>query len=476
MNHRLLAFITLLTLACGRPGAQEAEVDILLLGGTIVTADARNSIFDPGFLSVADGRIVGVGPLEQAKGIRASRTIQASDTLILPGLINGHQHAAMSLMRGVADDMRLMEWLHEVMFPIEAQVVNEEFVYWGTLLSAAEMIATGTTAFADMYYFEEKAAEAVDRSGMRGILGETVIGFPSPDAPTPQEALQRARRFLQEWRNHPRVIPAVAPHSPYTCSQEVLTASRDLAAEMDAPLLIHLSETQEEVDQLLRETGMRPIEYLDRIGFLSERVIAAHVVWASDAEIELLKRRGVGVIHNPESNMKLASGVAPIPNMLLAGIPIGLGTDGPVSNNNLDLFQEMDSMAKLHKVFTGDPTVVTAREAFLAATREGARAIGMDSRIGSLETGKEADFVILSRKHPAAHPLYDPYSAIVYALDGRGVRQVFVAGEEIYRDGVFRGFELEQVLEKAASIQSHILQVVAEAQEKAVGELPILRD
>lgn len=476
MNHRLSALVILLALGCGRPDAQEPGVDILVIGGTIVTANARNSIFDPGFLAVTDGRIVGVGPLEKAKEMRAVRTVHAENTLILPGLINGHQHAAMSLMRGIADDMRLMEWLHEYMFPIEARIVDEEFVYWGTLLSAAEMIATGTTAFADMYYFEEEAAEAVARSGMRGVLGETIIGFPSPDAATPQEALQRARRFLQKWRDHPRVTPAVAPHSPYTCSREVLAASRDLAVEMDAPLLIHLSETQEEVDQLLQETGMRPIEFLDRIGFLSERVIAAHVVFASDEEIERLKGAGVGVVHNPESNMKLASGVAPVPKMLLAGIPVGLGTDGPVSNNNLDLFQEMDSMAKLHKVFTGDPTVVSARQAFLAATREGARAIGMDARIGSLETDKEADFVILSRSEAAAHPLYDPYSAIVYALDGRGVRQVFVAGEEIYRDGNFMGFQFDQVIEQAASIQARILQVVAEVQERAAGRFPTSQD
>ncbi len=448
----LLAFLT----SCPAPGPTDAASDLLVIGATVVTMSPDLEVFDPGFVAVRQGRIAAVGPASEAASWSANETIDATGKLVLPGLINGHQHAPMVLFRGLGSDLKLMDWLEDYIFPAEAKTVDEEFVYWGTLLSALEMISGGTTLFADMYYYEAEVARAIDESGMRGVLGQTIIGFPAPDHPTPEETLAYTERFIRDWKDHGRVIPAVAPHAPFTVSREVLLACRALADKYDVPLLIHLAETSEEVSQVEERTGDRPIRYLEKIGFLSDRVVANHGVWALEDEIELFKKRGVGVIHNPESNMKLASGVAPVPGYFRAGVDLGLGTDGAASNNNLDLFEEMDSMAKLHKLAGNDPTLVPARAVLIAATLGGARALDLDDRIGSLEPGKQADLIIIGLDSPAAHPRQDPYSLAVYTLKASSVETVIVAGETIYRDRRFTRLEPERIYRQAADLRSRV--------------------
>ncbi len=437
------------------PTAGGQEVD-LLVTGTVITMDPDYTVYEPGYVAISDDTIVAVGPLAQDSDYPAARRLDAAGSLILPGLINGHQHAAMSLMRGMADDLRLMDWLYNYMFPAEKENVDPEFVYWGTLLSAAEMLASGTTTYADMYYFEDQVARATAEAGMRAVLGQTIIGFPAPDHASPDEALSYTEEFIRRWKDHSLVIPAVAPHAPYTCSREVLLACKELADRYDVPLLIHLAETENEVQQLVKETGFRPTQYLEEIGFLSERLIAAHVVWAQPHELDLLKLRGVGVVHNPESNMKLASGVAPVVQMLGKEMQLGLGTDGPVSNNNLDLFQEMDTMAKLHKVDSGDPTALSARQALTIATRGGAAALGLEDQIGSLEPGKRADLILVKLDSPAAFPLYDFYSTLVYSLNGSSVHTVIVNGRVIIEDRRFLHLNIGEIFRRADSYKRQV--------------------
>ncbi|MFQ5740968.1 MAG: amidohydrolase [Acidobacteriota bacterium] len=432
------------------------HVDILITGGTVVTMDADLTLYDPGFVAVSGDSISAVGPLSDARAFRADRTIEAKKQIILPGLVNGHQHAPMVLLRGLADDLTLMDWLERYIFPTEAKVVDAEFVYWGALLSALEMVRTGTTTFADMYYFEGEVARAVSQVGMRGVLGETLIGFPSPDFRTPQEALGYTEEFIQKWKDHALIVPAVAPHAAYTCSEEVLLASSRLAERYDVPILIHVAESKDEINQVRQRTGMTSIRFLNKIGFLSDRVVAAHVVWADAEEISILKDLGVGVIHNPESNMKLASGVAPIPEMLEAGLDVGLGTDGAASNNNLDMFQEMDTMAKLFKITRLDPTLISARQALATATMGSARALGLGDQLGSLEAGKKADLIILDQTSPAAIPTYDPYSSVVYSLMGDSVRTSIVGGKIIMEGRRLTHLDTSELFAKVAVLKEKI--------------------
>ncbi len=437
--------------------SQDYGADLLIVGGTVLAMDAEFSIYDPGYVAVLGDRIASIGPAAESSAIRARRRVDADGRYVMPGLINGHQHAAMSVMRGMADDLKLMQWLERYIFPAEAKNVDPDFVYWGTLLSCIEMIRSGTTTYVDMYYFEDKVAEATASAGMRGVLGQTVLDFPSPDFPDSETAIARtAEGFLRKWKGHPLIVPAIAPHAPYTCSEKTLMAAKQAAEEADSPIIIHLAETRNEVQQIQERSGTTPIRYLDRIGFLSPRVIAAHVVWADDEEIEILRAAGVGVVHNPESNMKLASGVAPIQKMLEAGLKVGIGTDGPASNNNLDLLQEVDFMAKLQKLATEDPTVLDARTALAIATIGGAKAIGMEERLGSLEPGKQADLILISKKRPESVPSYDPYSTIVYSLTGSSVEMTVVNGEIVFESGTLTKIDEAEVMEKIRFLQEQV--------------------
>ena len=454
----------LLAVSCASPASQESgeSVDLLVIGGTVVTMDADFTVHDPGFVAVREDRIVAVGPLADVSRFSAVRSLEVADTVVLPGLINGHQHAPMTLFRGLGGDLKLMDWLTQYIFPAESKNVDPNFVFWGALLAATEMLESGTTTFADMYYFEEEVARATSKAGMRGILGQTIIGFPAPDSPAPEATLKATEQFIVDWKDDPLVTPAVAPHSPYTCSREVLSASRELAEKYDVPLMIHLAETRDEVRQVEESTGLRPITYLNEIGFLVDRLIAAHVVWASEEEIRMLQEHGVGVIHNPESNMNLASGTAPIPLLLEAGVDVGLGTDGAASNNELDLLQEASTMAKLHKHSSGDPTVISARDVLVAATIGSARALDLEAELGSLEAGKKADLVVLGLGEASAVPIHDPYAMVVYSLQGSAVETVIVNGRVVVEEGRITTIDRRELWRQVERLREKVIRSLEE--------------
>src|SRR6476661_6261990 len=353
--------------------------DLLIVGGTVVTMNANRDVIEDGAVAVKNGEILAVGKTSDlTKLYRAKETINAKGKVVIPGLINTHTHVPMSLYRGIADDLDLQEWLTKYIFPAEAKNVNEAFVRAGTRLGLAEFIRGGTTTFCDMYYFEDAVADESKKAGVRGVLGETIIEFPVADNKTPDAALAYTERFIKKWQGDPLIVPAAAPHAPYTVSTDHLKAIRAQSDRLNSPVVIHVAETKKERDDIKKQYGDTPVTYLNKIGFLSNRTIAAHTVWITDKEIDILKNVGVGSAHNPQSNMKLASGVAPVPAMLAKDIAVGLGTDGAASNNDLDMWEEMDTAAKLHKEFSGDPKVVTAEQAVEMATIRGARALHLD--------------------------------------------------------------------------------------------------
>ncbi|HZO54951.1 MAG TPA: amidohydrolase family protein [Bryobacteraceae bacterium] len=433
--------------------------DWLLSARWVVPMDASRRIIENGAVAVKSGSIVAVGTrVELAKRFTPKQTFHRADTILMPGLINTHTHAAMSLFRGIADDMRLQDWLEKFIFPAEARNVTADFVRWGTRLAALEMVLGGTTTFTDMYYFEEVVAEAAKEAGLRGVLGQTIIGFPVPDAKTPADGLARTEAFLKRFANDPLIVPAVAPHALYTNSDETLRNCRALADRYKAPLLIHLSETKRENDDIGAKRGKSPTAVLDEIGVLDGRTLGAHGVWLDDADLAILKRRGTGIAHCPSSNMKLASGIAPVVKMLALGIPVGLGPDGPAgSNNDFSMFEEMDLAAKLAKVSTNDPQSVSAQKSLEMATIDGARALGMDTLIGSLEPGKHADLIFVRTNAAHAVPLYNAYSQLAYALKANDVSDVMVNGRWIVRARIPQTLNPSIVLAKAREYQQRIL-------------------
>ncbi len=437
---------------------QRKKVDMLILGGTVITMDEKRRVLTDGGIAIAQGRILDVGiRAEIQKRYSASETIDATNKIIIPGLINGHTHIPMTLFRGLADDLDLQEWLTKYIFPAEAKNVTEEFVRVGTRLGLLEMIRGGTTTYCDMYYFEDAIAEETAKAGVRGVLGQTLIDFPAPDHKTFEAGLLYTEKFVERWQGHELIVPAIAPHAPYTVSEEHLKAARAFSDRTGAPIVIHVSETKKEVEDSIKAKGQRPVDYLKRIGFLNNKVIAAHVVWPSDQELTILKELGVGVIHNPQSNMKLASGVAPVPKMLAQGLLVGLGTDGAASNNDLNLWEEMDTTAKLHKVFSGDPKILSAQEAFEMATILGARALHLDKEIGSIEIGKRADIVIVYR-HPLHQlPLANIYSDLVYATKATDVQTVLINGRVVMRDRQLLTLNQTEIKKQALALRERVV-------------------
>jgi 5-methylthioadenosine/S-adenosylhomocysteine deaminase len=413
------------------------RVDLLLTNiSWLVTCDEDMRCFRSGALAVDNSKLIAVGPTDWVQRRFCSRLQEdLSGFLVLPGLINTHTHAAMSCFRGIADDLPLLSWLQDVIFPAEAANVNPELVYWGTLLACVEMLKNGVTTFCDGYFFEESAVNAALDCGIRAILGQGMLDFPTPDEPDPLRSRDRVEAFLSSFPCHAaRLRPSIFCHTPYTCGPETLQWAKSLCRDHDVLFQIHLSETAAEVKEIVSQYGERPSSYLNRLGILDNRTLVSHAVWLDSQEIELLASNKVRVSHNAESNMKLASGVAPVPQMLLQGIKIGLGTDGCASNNNLDLFSEMGKVAKLHKVICRDPVVCPASQVLGMATRDGAVALGWDDRIGSLEVGKRADFIAIDLNQPHLTPLYDPVSHIVYAVKGSDVRHVWIDGKPVVRD------------------------------------------
>jgi len=427
------------------------RVDLIVSGGTVVTMDAARRVIEDGALAVRGDSIVAVGTrAEIAARYAAPRRIYAGSRIVLPGLINGHGHAPMALLRGLADDLTLHEWLTKYIFPAEARNVNPGFVEWGTRLALMEMIRSGTTTYADMYYFEDIIARVTKEAGMRGVLGETILDFPAPDNKTFAQALAYTEDYLKRWQGDPLIHAAVAPHSAYLLSEEGLRATAALARKYNAPILIHLSETKKENDDSRARTGATPTAYLDRIGLLGPDVLAAHCVWVDAADIALLKSNDVGCVHNPSSNMKLASGAAPVMAMIEAGVRLGLGTDGPAgSNNDLNMMEEMDLAAKLAKVTRMDPRALHAEQAVAMATIEGARALHLEKEIGSLEAGKKADFILLRTDAPHAVPLFNAYSHIVYALKASDVETVVIAGRIVMRNRMLLTLNEPAILARA---------------------------
>ena len=438
------------------------QVDTLLTGGIVVTMNAQQDVFSDGAVAISEAKIVAVGPSERIRQmVHAETEVDCTGQIIIPGLVNAHTHVPMTLLRGLADDLRLDVWLLGYMMPVEREFVGPDFCDVGTRLGCAEMLLSGITTFNDMYYFEEDVARATAEVGMRAVLGQTVLKFPAPDADSYEESLARCRTFIQDWKGHPLITPAIAPHAPYTSTDEILQASTALALEMDVPLHIHLSETALEVQEAERDFGAPPIQYVYDQGLLDAKVIAAHCVHIKSREIPLLARSNAGVAHNPSSNLKLASGFAPVLEMRAAGIPVGIGTDGPASNNDLDMFEEVRLASFLPKATSGDPTALPSPEVFAMATIEGARALHMDHEIGSIEIGKYADLVVVSQDAPHATPRFDlnannVYSHLIYAAKSSDVLHVWVHGRQLLQDRQLLTIDLPAVRTRAIEIASRI--------------------
>jgi len=434
--------------------AQAAKtVDIVIRGGTVLTMAGPD--IPNGGVAIDKGKIIAVGDVRAYHG---RTTIDATGDAVLPGFINTHTHAAMVLFRGIADDRALMDWLTHYIFPAEAKNVTPDFVKWGTRLAAAEMIGSGTTTFADMYYFEDEVAQETKRAGLRGILGETLIDFPAPDNKTWGAAVDYIRKFVKKWQGDSLITPALAPHAPYTVSREHLIETRKLADELRAPILIHVSETRDELNQISeKQGGLTPGLYLATIGFLGHDVLAAHCVWLTAEEIRLFAEKGVGVAHCPQSNMMLASGIAPVVEMRKGGVNVGLGTDGAASNDDLDMIQEMGTAARLQKISNRDPQALSARDVLEMATIGGARALGMDKSIGSLEPGKLADVIVISLKQPRTQPVYSVESAIVYAASGTSVVTTICNGRILMRDGKVLTVDVPAAIAKAKQYRAQVL-------------------
>ncbi|MCF8145936.1 MAG: amidohydrolase [Deltaproteobacteria bacterium] len=418
--------------------------DIIIRNGSILTMDADNSVIEDGRVYINGDTIVRVGHCDD-EASDAKKTIDAQGGLILPGLINGHTHAAMSLFRGLADDLPLMEWLNHYIFPAEKRI-DARFVYTGTLLACAEMILSGATTFCDMYLFEDQTAEAASRAGMRCLAGEVLYDFSSPNYGDPENGLAYTEFLIRKWEHHPLISIAVEPHSLFTCSPDLLIRANQIASDHHLPLIIHVAETLPEVMEIKERYGKTPVEHLESLGLLGPSLIMDHAVHLDTWDIDQIAEHGVKVIHNPESNMKLASGIAPIPELLNRGVTVGIGTDGCASNNNLDLFTEMDMAAKLHKARAMDPTVMDAVTVLRMATIEGARALGLQDLIGSIETGKKADIIIVETNRPHLTPMYNPFSHLVYAARGSDVSHVVINGRLVMAHGRLLTMDLEEIM------------------------------
>ncbi len=433
------------------------EVDTIISGGKILLLDEKGSRIANGYMAIDGDEIVAVGKAEDIKdNFTGRKMIDARDSLVMPGLVNCHTHAAMTCFRGIADDLKLEDWLNNYIFPAEAKNLDTELAYWGSLLACAEMIKSGTTTFCDMYIFEDETAKAAHDAGMRCLVGEVLYDFPSPSYPTPTEGLNYTRMLIEKWMDDPLVNIVVEPHSLYTCSPDLLKDANALADEYKVPLATHLLETRREREELFQKLGKNATSFLREIGYLNDRFIAFHCVAITDEDIELFADHGCKIVSLPESNMKLASGGAPVPDMLSRGVVVGLGTDGCASNNNLDMFQEMDMAAKFHKVIKLDPTVMDAETVVRMATAEGAKALGMGNLMGSLEVGKKADILIINLNKPHLTPMYHEYSHLVYTVNGSDADTVLINGKVVMENRELLTINEEEAMEKVREIAERV--------------------
>ena len=430
------------------------KYDICIHNGLIVTVDENFTIIGNGMVCVGDGKILDVGETQDGgRPPEARETIDAKGGIVMPGLVNTHSHLPMTLFRGLADDLPLETWLNDYIFPAEARFVTPENVKWGTWLSCAELLLSGTTTCCDGYFHEDTVAEAVCKTGMRAVLGQGVVDFPAPGVPDPSGNVEAAALFVEKWKDrHPLIRPSIFCHSPYTCSENTLKSAKAAAKKNGVLFQIHVAETSDEKLKIPGGKELGPVAYLNDAGVLDEDTLAVHSIWIDERDIKILAKHKTAVSHNPESNMKLASGIAPVPDLIKAGVCVGLGTDSPASNNNLDLFLEMDTAAKLHKVKTNDPTVMDAKTTLRAATIKGAEAIGMKEKIGSIETGKQADIIILDTHTPGLVPMFHPVSHLVYSASGAHVRDVLVSGKPVVKNRSLLTMDVEKVMQKVAEI------------------------
>ncbi len=421
--------------------------DLVIENGTILTMDPEDRVVEDGFLVVRGDAIADVGT-RPAIPPASARRIDARGGLILPGLVNAHTHAAMTLFRGLADDLPLMDWLNHYIFPAESRM-DADFVHAGTLLACAEMILSGTTTFCDMYLFESEVARAARTAGMRCLVGEVLYDFPSPNYGPIDKGFEYTEALIDEWKDDPLVRIAVEPHAIYTCSPDLLKKASEMARAHEVPMIIHVAESRSEIEQVRRMYGKRPFEHLESLGVLGPHLIADHCVHVDGAEIERMADHGVKAVDNPESNMKLASGVSPVQDLQARGITVALGTDGCASNNNLDMFAEMDTAAKLHKVATMDPTVLDAASVLRMATSEGAKALGLGNVTGSLEKGKKADVIVVDTRKPHLVPMYNPFSHLVYAAGAQDVSHTVINGRLVMENREIKTLDLEGILAEA---------------------------
>ena len=437
--------------------SNEANWDMLVLGGTVLTMEPDSEPIPNGAIAIADGCVAAVGPAEELLELAPTgEVLNAGNCLVLPGLVNTHSHLAMTLLRGLADDLPLMKWLEHHVWPAEKKHMNREVVRLGTELAVAEQLLGGVTTTTDMYFFADEVCEVLSEAGMRGVIAESLIDFPTPRCATPDEMLAKQRELLEAYADHPLITPSVAAHAPYTVCAANLVKEAELAEEFEVSMQIHLSETAGEVERLLEEKGLSPVAYLADLGILSDRTVAAHCVHVSPEDISLLADFEVGVSHNPVSNLKLASGISPVPAMIGGGVKVGLGTDGAASNNTLDLLRDMQLTALLHKGISGDPTVLPARTMLEMATIEGARVLGLDHRIGTLAEGREADLVCVAVDRPHTAPMYEPFSHLVFSARTADVRHVMVHGKVIVRDRELQTLDRERVEAQARELSETI--------------------
>ena len=436
---------------------RNGEPDILITGGTVLTMSEPMEVIENPVIGIKDGKILFVKKVGHFPKYSAKEILDASGSVIMPGLVNTHIHSPMICFRGLADDLPLMEWLNNHIFPAESKYVNRDMVYNGSLLAIAEMILSGTTTFSDVYFYESSVAQAAIDSGLRALWAQGIIDFPTPDNLDPSKKIQIAEKFIEKWTGVSSLIsPALACHTPFTCSSETLRIIKEVARKENLPYIIHLAETREEIKIVRERDGMTPVRYLHSLGILDDLTIAVHCVWLDEEEMDMLADCGVKVSHNPESNMKLASGVAPIPKLLEKGVTVGLGTDGGASNNNLDMFMEMDAAAKIHKAITRDPTVMDAKTVLRMATIDGAKVLGFEEKIGSIEAGKCADIIILDMNKPHLTPIYNYYSQIVYSASGSDVSTVIIDGKIVMKERRLLNMDIEDIMERVRKIADAI--------------------
>ncbi|AVK38129.1 amidohydrolase [Morganella morganii] len=454
---------TLLAAACSAYAADPA--DLMITDGTVLTMNPENTVFEHGTVVVSDGKIVAVGGPELTAKYQAKKVLDVKGDIVMPGLINTHTHGSMTVFRSLGDDVP--DRLHRYIFPLENKLVSRDMVRTGANLANIEMIKGGVTTYADMYYFEDEVAKTVDKAGLRAVLGETIINFPVADAQTPEEGIAYAVRFIHKYKDHPRITPAFAPHAPYTNTTENLQKIAALSEELNVPVMIHLAETDREKEEIAKRTGGKsPVQYMADIGVLNNRLLAAHIIMADDNDLNLLKKYDVGVAHNISANTKSAKGVAPVTQMLEKGIRTGLGTDGPMSSNTLTTMNELNLVGKIHKLETKNRAAMPPLTVVEMATMGSARALHMDDKIGSLETGKLADIIVVDTKAPNMVPVYSPYAALVYGANGANVRHTIVDGVILMEDRQLLTVNENEIIQDAQRFAEKVRETVRASGEE----------